>query len=293
MDEADWLAERFEEQRAHLRAVAYRMLGSQSEADDAVQNSWLRLSGADTSAVENLAGWLTTVVARECLKMLRSRRGRREEPLADAVTEPPGSEHDADDPEGAVLLADAVGPALMVVLDTLAPAERLVFVLHDIFALPFDDIAPILERSPVATRQLASRARRRVQGATPSRQVDLARQRRVVDAFLAALREGDFDALVTVLDPEVVLRDDSAGLPGGAATMRGAHAVGAYALKFSRGARFVRPALVDGTPGLAIRLPGRLIGALGFTVDGDTITTIDMISDRGRLRHVNLAAPGQ
>ncbi|HJX99981.1 MAG TPA: sigma-70 family RNA polymerase sigma factor [Streptosporangiaceae bacterium] len=293
MDEADWLAGRFEEQRAHLRAVAYRMLGSQAEADDAVQNSWLRLSGADISAVENLAGWLTTVVARECLKMLRSRRGRREEPLADPVTEPPGSEHDADDPEGAVLLADAVGPALMVVLDTLAPAERLAFVLHDIFAVPFDDIAPILERSPVATRQLASRARRRVQGATPPRQVDLARQRRVVDAFLAALREGDFDALVTVLDPEVVLRDDSAGLPGGAAAMRGARAVGDYALKFSRGARFVRPALVDGTPGLAIRLPGRLIGALGFTVDGDTITTIDMISDRGRLRHVDLAAPGQ
>jgi RNA polymerase sigma factor (sigma-70 family) len=293
MDEADWLAARFEEQRAHLRTVAYRMLGSQAEADDAVQNSWLRLSGADTSEVENLAGWLTTVVARECLKMLRSRRGRREEPLADAVTEPPGSEHDVDDPEAAVLLADAVGPALMVVLDTLAPAERLAFVLHDIFAVPFDDIAPIVERSAVATRQLASRARRRVQGATPSRQVDLARQRRVVDAFLAALREGDFDALVTVLDPEVVLRDDSAGLPGGAATMRGANAVGAYALKFSRGARFVRPALVDGTPGLAIRLPGRLIGALGFTVDGDTITAIDMISDRGRLRHVDLAAPGE
>ena len=293
MDEADWLAARFEEQRAHLRAVAYRMLGSQAEADDAVQNSWLRLSGADTSAVENLAGWLTTVVARECLKMLRSRRVRREAPLADAVTEPPGSQHDVDDPEAAVLLADAVGPALMVVLDTLAPAERLAFVLHDIFAVPFDDIAPILERSPVATRQLASRARRRVQGATPPRQVDLARQRRVVDAFLAALREGDFDALVTVLDPEVVLRDDSAGLPGAAATMRGAHAVGAYALKFSRGARFVRLALVDGTPGLAIRLPGRLIGALGFTVDGDTITAIDMISDRGRLRRVDLAAPGQ
>jgi RNA polymerase sigma-70 factor (ECF subfamily) len=293
MDKTDWLAERFEEQRAHLRAVAYRMLGSQAEADDAVQNSWLRLSGADTSEVENLAGWLTTVVARECLKMLRSRRGRREEPLADAVTGPPGSDHDVDDPEAAVLLADAVGPALMVVLDTLAPAERLAFVLHDIFAVPFGDIALILERSPVATRQLASRARRRVQGATPPRQVDLARQRRVVDAFLAALREGDFDALVTVLDPEVVLRDDSAGLPGGAATMRGAHAVGAYALKFSRGARFAHPALVDGTPGLAIRLPGRLIGALGFTVDGDTITAIDMISDRGRLRHVDLAAPGQ
>jgi RNA polymerase sigma factor (sigma-70 family) len=293
MDEADWLAARFEEQRARLRAVAYRMLGSQAEADDAVQNSWLRLSGADTAEVENLAGWLTVVVARECLKMLRSRRGRREEPLADTVTEPPGSEHDVDDPEAAVLLADAVGPALMVVLDTLAPAERLAFVLHDIFAVPFDDIAPILERSPVATRQLASRARRRVQGATPPRQVDLVRQRRVVDAFLAALREGDFEALVTVLDPEVVLRDDTAGLPGGTATMRGAHAVGAYALKFSRGARFVRPALVDGTPGLAIRLPGRLIGALGFTVDGDTIATIDMISDRVRLRHVDLAAPGQ
>jgi RNA polymerase sigma factor (sigma-70 family) len=293
MDETDWLAERFEEQRAHLRAVAYRMLGSQAEADDAVQNSWLRLSGADTSAVENLAGWLTTVVARECLKMLRSRRGRREEALTDVAPEPPGRERGVDDPEAAVLLADAVGPALMVVLDTLAPAERLAFVLHDIFAVPFDDIASILERSPVATRQLASRARRRVQGATPPRQVDRARQRRVVDAFLAALREGDFDALVTVLDPEVVLRDDSAGLPGGAATMRGARAVGAYALKFSRGARFVRPALVDGTPGLAIRLPGRLIGALGFTIDADTITAIDMISDRGRLRHVDLAAPGQ
>jgi RNA polymerase sigma factor (sigma-70 family) len=293
MDEIDWLAARFEEQRAHLRAVAYRMLGSQTEADDAVQNSWLRLSGADTSEVQNLAGWLTTVVARECLKMLRSRRGRREEPLADTVTGPPGSVHHVDDPEAAVLLADAVGPALMVVLDTLAPAERLAFVLHDIFAVPFDDIAPILERSPVATRQLASRARRRVQGATPPRQVDLVQQRRVVDAFLTVLRGGDFDALVAMLDPEVVLSDDSAGLPGGAATMRGAHAVGAYALRFSRGARFVRPALVDGTPGLAIRLPGRLIGALGFTVDGDTITAIDMISDRGRLRHVDLAAPGQ
>jgi len=293
MDEADWLAERFEEQRAHLRSVAYRMLGSQAEADDAVQNSWLRLSGADTSEVENLAGWLTTVVARECLKMLRSRRCRREEPLADATSGPLGSEPDVDDPEAAVLLADAVGPALMVVLDTLAPAERLAFVLHDIFAVPFDDIAPILERSPVATRQLASRARRRVQGATPPRQIDLARQRRVVDAFLAALREGDLDALVTVLDPEVVLRDDSAGLQGGAATMRGAHAVGAYALKFSRGARFVRPALVDGAPGLAIRLPGRLIGALLFAFYGDTITAIYMISDRGRLRHVDLAAPGR
>jgi RNA polymerase sigma factor (sigma-70 family) len=291
MDRDEWLAARFEEQRGRLRAVAFRMLGSQAEAEDAVQNSWLRLSGADTSAVENLAGWLTTVVARECLKMLRSRRGRREESLAEE--EPIAADLETDGPEGAVLLADSIGPALMVVLDTLAPAERLAFVLHDIFAVPFDDIAPILERSPVATRQLASRARRRVQGSTPPRQVDPVRQRRVVDAFLAALRHGDFDALVAVLDPEVLLRDDSAGLPGSAATMRGAHAVGAYALRFSRGARFVRPALVDGTPGLAIGPRRRLLGALGFTVDGDTITAIDMISDRVRLRHVDLAAPGQ
>jgi len=291
MDRDDWLAARFEEQRAHLRAVAYRMLGSQAEAEDAVQNSWLRLSGADTSEVRNLAGWLTTVVSRECLKMLRSRRGRREEPLAE--TELPAGDPETGDPEAAVLLADSVGPALMVVLDTLAPAERLAFVLHDIFAVPFDDIAPILERSPVATRQLASRARRRVQGATPPRQVDLARQRRVADAFLAALRDGNFDALVAVLDPEVVLRDDSSGLPGGAATMRGADAVGAYALRFSHGTRWARPALVDGTPGVAIRLPGRLIGALGFTFDGDRIAAIDLISDRARLRHVELAAPGE
>ena len=291
MDRDEWLAVWFEEQRGRLRAVAFRMLGSQAEAEDAVQNSWLRLSGADTSEVENLAGWLTTVVARECLKMLRSRRGRREESLAEQ--EPPAADLETDGPEGAVLLADSIGPALMVVLDTLAPAERLAFVLHDIFAVPFDDIAPILERSPVATRQLASRARRRVQGATPPRQVDPVRQRRVVDAFLAALRHGDFDALVAVLDPEVVLRDDSAGLPGGAATMRGAHAVGAYALRFSRGARFVRPALVDGSPGLAIGPGRRLLGALGFTFDGDTITAIDMISERARLRHVDLAAPGQ
>ena len=291
MDRDEWLAARFEEQRGRLRAVAFRMLGSQAEAEDAVQNSWLRLSGADTSEVENLAGWLTTVVARECLKMLRSRRGRREESLPEE--EPLAAVLETDGPEGAVLLADSIGPALMVVLDTLAPAERLAFVLHDIFAVPFDDIAPILERSPVATRQLASRARRRVQGATPPRQVDPVRQRRVVDAFLAALRHGDFDALVAVLDPEVVLRDDSAGLPGGAATMRGAHAVGAYALRFSRGARFVRPALVDGSPGLAIGPGRRLLGALGFTFDGDTITAIDMISGRARLRHVDLAAPGQ
>ena len=291
MDEADWLALRFEEQPAHLRAVAYRMLGSLAEADDAVQNSWLRLSRADAAEVENLAGWLTTVVARECLKMLRARRSRREEPLADAAVEPSMGDGDVSDPEAQALLADSVGPALMVVLDTLAPAERLAFVLHDVFAVPFDEIAPILERSPAATRQLASRARRRVHGATPPQPVDLGRQRRVADAFLTALREGDFDALLAVLDPDVVLRDDSAGLPGREAVMRGAHSVGAYALRYSRAARFVRPALVNGAAGLAIGLPGRrLIGALGFTFRHDKIAEIEMISDPESLRHVDLAA---
>jgi RNA polymerase sigma factor (sigma-70 family) len=293
MDEADWLAARFEEQRARLRAVAYRMLGSTAEADDAVQNSWLRLSRADAAELDNLAGWLTTVVARECLKMLRSRRHRREEPLADITAEPPAEADDAGDPEAAVLMADSVGPALMVVLDTLGPAERLAFVLHDIFAVPFDDIAPILDRSPVAARQLASRARRRVQGATPPLQVDLARQRRVVDAFLTALREGDFEKLVAVLDPDVVLRDDSSQLPPGAASiMRGARDVGAYALNFSRSAQFVEPALVDGAVGLAIVPQGRMFGALGFAFTGEKITEIDMISDPEHLRHVDLAALG-
>jgi RNA polymerase sigma factor (sigma-70 family) len=290
MDEADWLALRFEEQRAHLRAVAYRMLGSLAEADDAVQNSWLRLSRADAAEVENLAGWLTTVVARECLKMLRARRSRREEPLADAAVEPSMGDDDVSDPEAQALLADSVGPALMVVLETLAPAERLAFVLHDIFAVPFDEIAPILERSPAATRQLASRARRRVHGATPAQPVDLGRQRRVADAFLTALREGDFGALLAVLDPDVVLRDDSAGLPGGASVMRGARPVGAYALRYSRAARFVRPALVNEASGLAIVAFGRLIGALGFTFKNDKIAEIEAISDPERLRHVDLAA---
>jgi RNA polymerase sigma factor (sigma-70 family) len=290
MDEADWLALRFEEQRAHLRGVAYRMLGSLAEADDAVQNSWLRLSRGGAAEVENLAGWLTTVVARECLKMLRSRRSRREEPLADTAVEPSVGDDDVSDPEAQALLADSVGPALMVVLDTLTPAERLAFVLHDIFAVPFDEIAPILERSPAATRQLASRARRRVHGATPAQPVDPGRQRRVADAFLTALREGDFGALLAVRDPDVILRDDSAGLPGGAAVMRGARPVGAYALRYSRAARFVRPALVNEASGLAIVAFGRLIGALGFTFKNDKIAEIEAISDPERLRHVDLAA---
>jgi RNA polymerase sigma-70 factor, ECF subfamily len=292
MDEVDWLAARFEEQRPHLRAVACRMLGSLAEADDAVQNSWLRLCGADTAEVDNLGGWLTTVVARECLKMLRARRGRREEPLADTATLPPEGNHEVSDPEAEALLADSVGPALMVVLDTLAPAERVAFVLHDIFAMPFSEIALILGRSPAASRQLASRARRRVQGATPPQPVDLARQRRVADAFLTALRGGDFAALLAVLDPDVVLRDDSAGLPGGAAVMRGARPVGGYALRYSRAARFLQPALINGAAGLAIVPFGRIFGALGFTFNDGVITEIEMISDRQRLRHVELAAPG-
>jgi RNA polymerase sigma-70 factor (ECF subfamily) len=292
MDETDWLAARFEEQRAHLRAVAYRMLGSLAEADDAVQNSWLRLSRAGPAGVENLAGWLTTVVARECLKMMRARRSRREEPLADITARSPAGHHDVSDPEAEALLADSVGPALMVVLDTLGPAERLAFVLHDIFAVPFDEIAVILERSPAASRQLASRARRRVQGATPPPNTDPGRQRQIVEAFLAALRDGDFEALVAVLDPEVLLRDDSAGLPGGAAVMRGARAVGAQALGFSRSAQFVEPALVNGAMGLAIVPQGRLMGALGFTFSDGKITEIDMISEPGRLQDVDLTVPG-
>ena len=290
MDEADWLAARFEEQRAHLRAVAYRMLSSLAEADDAVQNSWLRLSRTGAADLENLAGWLTTVVARECLKMLRARRSRREEPLAEGAAGPPPGGHDLGDPEAEALLADSVGPALMVVLDTLAPAERLAFVLHDIFAVPFDEIGSILERSPAAARQLASRARRKVHGAAPPQHADLARQRRVADAFLTALREGDFGGLLAVLDPDVLLRDDSAGLPGGAAQMRGARPVGAYALRFSRGARFVRPALVNGAAGLAIGSRRLLIGALGFTFANGRITEIEMISDRERLRRVEVIA---
>jgi RNA polymerase sigma-70 factor (ECF subfamily) len=282
MDDADWLAARFEESRPHLRFVAYRMLGSLPEADDAVQNAWLRLSGANASELENLTAWLTTVVARECLKTLRARRRRREEPISDTVISTAAA--GANDPEAQALLADTVGPALMVVLDTLAPAERLAFVLHDIFALPFDEIAPIVERSPAATRQLASRARRRVHGVPPAQDADLARQRQVADAFLAALRQGDLDALIAVLDPDIVLRDASAA-PGAEPVRGGSRAVASYALRYSRQARFVRRALVDGTPGLAIVLRGRVIGALGFTFRDEAIIEIEMIDIPDRLRH--------
>src|SRR5215468_1749777 len=216
MDEHEWLAEQFEANRSHLQAVAYRMLGSLSEADDAVQESWLRLSRSDTSGVENLGGWLTTVVARICLDMLRSRKSRREEPLEESVPEPITSSESGIDPEQEVLLADSVGLALLVVLDTLNPAERLAFVLHDIFAMPFEEIASIVERSETATRQLASRARRRVRGAGQIQDTDLSYQREVVDAFLAASRAGNFDALLAVLDPDVVFRHDLTAVPAGA-----------------------------------------------------------------------------
>src|SRR5439155_21282594 len=241
MNEYEWLAEQFEATRTHLQAVAYRMLGSLSEADDAVQESWLRLSRSDTSSIENLGGWLTTVVARICLDMLRSRNSRREESLEAAVSESIESREGGIDPEQEVLLADSVGLALLVVLDTLNPAERLAFVLHDVFALPFDEIAPIVERSPTATRQLASRARRRVRGTTTVKDPDLTHQREVVDAFLAASREGSFDALLAVLDPDVVFRADRTAVSaGGPEEVRGAPLV---AKQFSGRAQGARPAL--------------------------------------------------
>src|SRR5258707_1940114 len=264
MDEHEWLAERFEANRTHLRAVAYRMLGSLSEADDAVQESWLHLSRSDTSGVENLGGWLTTVVARVCLDMLRSRNSRREESLDASVPEPITSREGGIDPEQEALLADSVGLALLVVLDTLNPAERLAFVLHDIFAMPFDEIAPIVERSETATRQLASRARRRVRGTTMVKDPDLTRNREVADAFLAASREGSFDALLAVLDPDVVFRADrtaaSAGRPG---EVRGAPLV---ARQFFRRAYGARPALVNGAVGLVVARPGRPVLGIALTM---------------------------
>src|SRR6059058_1249365 len=242
MDEREWLAERFEEHRARLRAVAYRMLGSVSEADDAVQEAWLRLSRSDENEIENLGGWLTTVVARVSLNMLRSRRARREEPLGVRVPEPIIDRADGLDPEHEALLADSVGLALLVVLETLSPPERLAFVLHDIFAMPFDEIAPIVDRSPEAARQLASRARRRVQGETTVPDADLDTQRELVDAYLAAAREGDFEALVAVLDPDVVVRADLGPLAGGSREIRGAAAVARQALGYGRLGLVVKPA---------------------------------------------------
>ena len=289
MDSRDWLAERFEESRAHLRAVAYRMLGSGSEADDAVQEAWLRVSRSDPSEVENLGGWLTTIVARLCLDMLRSRTARREEPLDADVLGPVVGREDSTDPEREALLADAVGPALLVVLETLAPAERLAFVLHDMFAVPFDEIAAIVGRSPTAARQLASRARRRVQGAAVP-DVDLARQREVVDAFLVASRGGDFDALLAVLDPDVVLRLDRGAVPPGASIeVRGAPAVARLGFRFSAPGWFAQPALVNGAPGIVVMRHGRPASVVGFTVRGGKVVAIDILADPARLQHLDLS----
>jgi RNA polymerase sigma factor (sigma-70 family) len=287
MDQRDWLAEQFEEHRGHLRAVAYKMLGSLSEADDAVQESWLRLSRSDVSEVDNLRAWLTTVVARVSLNVLRSRRTRREEPLDVRVPDPVVTRDDGTQPEHEALLADSVGLALLVVLDTLGPAERLAFVLHDMFGVPFDEIAGMVDRSPAAARQLASRARRRVQGAAPVPDADLPAQRRVVDAFFAAARDGDFDALVAVLHPDVVSRGD--GGPGASAIARGAREVAARALTFARLAPFVRPALVNGAAGAVVAPRGEPFSVLGFTVVGGRIVEIDAITDPERLRALDLA----
>ena len=289
MDEREWLAERFEEHRTRLRAVAYRMLGSVSEADDAVQEAWLRLSRTDSSEVENLDGWLTTVVARISLNMLRSRKVRREEPLGVHVPDPIVDRADGTDPEHEALLADSVGLALLVVLETLSPAERLAFVLHDMFAVPFDEIAPIVDRSPEAARQLASRARRRVQGEHTVPDADLDDQREVVDAFLAAARNGNFEALLEVLDPDVVVRADLGPLAGGSREVRGAKAVAGQALSYSRRGLLTRVALVNGALGAVSTYEGELYSVGGFTIRGGRIVEMDILADPARLRRIDLA----
>jgi RNA polymerase sigma-70 factor (ECF subfamily) len=295
VDEREWMADRFEANRTHLRAVAYRMLGSVSEADDAVQESWLRLSRSDSAGIENLRAWLTTVVARVCLDMLRARSARREEPLGGAhVPEPIVSREDGLDPEHEALLADSVGLALLVVLETLGPAERLAFVLHDMFAVPFDEIAPIVGRSPAAARQLASRARRRIQATAPVPDVDVARQRQVVDAFLAASRAGDFEALVALLDPDIVLRVDRGAVPPGASReFRGVPAVAEQVRTFARFAAFARPALVNGAAGFVVTPPGRPLAVAGFTVSNGKIVEIDLLADPARLRELDLTVLDQ
>ena len=290
MDQQEWLARQFEDHRPHLRAVAYRMLGSLSEADDAVQDAWLRLSRTDTSEVENLSGWLTTVVARVALNMLRSRRTRREQPLDMRVPDPIIDPVDGSDPEHEALLADSVGLALLVVLETLTPAERLAFVLHDMFAVPFEQIAPIVERSPEATRQLASRARRRVRGAAPVPDADLTAQWEVVEAFQAAAQKGDFDALVAVLDPDVVLRADG-GPTGLSRHLEGAKAVAGQALFWERQVDLIR-ALVNGVPGVVAIRDGRPFSVGAFTVKNGKIVEIDFLADPERIAQLDLTVLG-
>jgi RNA polymerase sigma-70 factor (ECF subfamily) len=291
MDEREWLAERFEEQRAHLRAVAYRMLGSLSEADDAVQEAWLRLSRSNASEIENLGGWLTTVVARVALNMLRSRTTRREEPLGVRIPDPIIDPADGTDPEHEALLADSVGLALLVVLETLSPPERLAFVLHDMFAVPFEEISSILDRSPQATRQLASRARRRVQGERTMPDPDLERQREVVDAFLLASRAGDFDALVAVLDPDVVVRADFGA--GVRQEVRGAEAVAGQAQMYSRLGLVIHPALVNGAVGAVSMRDGRPFSVGAITVRDGKIVEMDFLADPQRLARLDLTVLDQ
>jgi RNA polymerase sigma-70 factor (ECF subfamily) len=284
MDKLDVLAERFEAHRPRLRTVAYQMLGSTTEADDAVQEAWLRLSRSDPDGIENLGGWLTTVVARVCLNMLES---RRERPVGMHLPESVVSDADSIDPEGEALLADSIGPALLVILHTLAPAERLAFVLHDMFAVPFDNIAPIVGRSPAAARQLASRARRRVQGVSQVLDTDLTRQRAIAGAFLAAARNGDFDALLEALDPDVVVRSN------GAEAVRGAAAVAGRALAGARFAQVTLPVLINGAVGVVIAAEGMPISLMAFTITDAKIVAIDLIDNPGRIAKADLAILGR
>lgn len=289
MSDPDRLAEHFEHHRLRLRTVAYRMLGSLSEADDAVQETWLRLNRSDTSEVGNFAGWLTTVIGRVCLNLLRSRSMRNEQPLEVHTPDPIVSAVDGGDPENSAVLADSVGLALLVVLDSLNPAERVAFVLHDIFGVPFDDVAQIVETTPAAARQLASRARRRVEG-SPVPDTDLTRQREVVDAFFAASKRGDFDALVAVLDPDVVLRSDGgAGRASITQIIRGGATLASQAIMFAQGAPYAQPALVNGAAGVVVMRQGRPLSVMGFVVRGGKIVAIDVLADPARLAELDLS----
>jgi RNA polymerase sigma-70 factor, ECF subfamily len=289
MSDRDWLAAQFEEQRPHLRRVAYRMLGSLDEGEDAIQEAWLRLSRTDEASIDNLGGWLTTVVARVCLDMLRVRRARREDSADGWLPEPIVSLDDEVDPEQEALLSDSVGLALLVVLETLSPAERLSFVLHDMFAVPFDEIASILDRSPDAVRQLASRGRRRVRGARLEPDADLAEQRRVAEAFMRAARAGDFEGLLAVLDPDVVVRGDRSIPKGAPLEVRGARDVAERALFFRELAPFARPVLVNGAAGYLVAPQGRLFAVAALTVVGGKITEIDFVTDPDKLQKLTLS----
>ncbi|MGH9221769.1 MAG: sigma-70 family RNA polymerase sigma factor [Vicinamibacterales bacterium] len=289
MTERDYLAERFEENRAHLRTVAYRMLGSLSDVDDAVQEAWLRLSRVDATGIDNLGGWLTTVIARVCLDMLRSRKSRKEEPMTPEAPEPVAAGSIGNSPENEALLADSVGLALLVVLDRLTPAERLAFVLHDMFAMPFEEIAPIVGRSAEATRQLASRARRRVRGGAEAPESALRRQREIIDAFLAALRRGDLEGLLAVLDPDLVVRSDEAVRPGAPTEIHGAAAWAKGAVAYGHLAKLALPVLVNGAVGVVVAPRQRLVRALRFTIANGKIIEIEVIGDPARLDELDVS----